>query len=169
MSMPGRAELAHRPEHLLALLGRPAYPRITPTTGCPRTGSGTKSSGRRGDARDPAAHLVGRVEHEVTPEPDDVDGHGRGVHQDAREDHGRHRVQPEVERGDDTEVAASAAEAPEQLRVLGSRRGDRAAVGGDDLGREQVVAGEAELALEPAAATAEREPADARCSARGRP
>ena len=39
---------------------------------------------------------------------------------------------------------------------------DDAPVGGDDLGLDQVVAGEAELALEPAAAAAEREPGDAR-------
>ena len=57
--------------------------------------------------------------------------------------------------------------APEQVGVLVGRRGDLAAVGGDHLGREQVVAREAELALEPAAAAPEREPGDAGASTRG--
>ena len=39
--------------------------------------------------------------------------------------------------------------------------GQEAAVGGDDVGREQVVAGQAVLALQPADAAAEREPGDA--------
>src|SRR5436190_8637512 len=66
-----------------------------------------------------------------------------------------------MERGDDAEVAAAAAQAPEQIGVLGFGRDDLAAVGGDDLGLHEVVAGEAELALEPTAAAAEREATDA--------
>src|SRR5436190_446280 len=66
-----------------------------------------------------------------------------------------------MERGDDAEVAAAAAQAPEQIGVLGFGRDDLAAVGGDDLGLHEVVASEAELALEPTAAAAEREAADA--------
>src|SRR5205085_1647935 len=63
--------------------------------------------------------------------------------------------------GDDAEVAAAATEPPEELGVLVFGRGDDLALGGDDVGADQVVGGEAELALEPAAAGAEREADDA--------
>ena len=69
------------------------------------------------------------------------------------------RVEPEGEAGDDAEVAAAAAQPPEQVGVLGVGRVTTAPVGGDDLGFDQVVAREPELALEPTAAAAEREPA----------
>jgi hypothetical protein len=67
----------------------------------------------------------------------------------------------ELEGGDDAEVAAAAAQRPEEVRVLVGRRADEAPVGGDQLAGEQVVAGEPVLALEPARAAAEREPGDA--------
>ena len=74
---------------------------------------------------------------------------------------GPDRVQLERELGDDAEVAAAAAQAPEQVGVLVVGRGHDAAVGGHDLGLDQVVAREAELALEPPAAAAEGEAGDA--------
>ena len=52
--------------------------------------------------------------------------------------------------------------APEQIGVLVVVRDDDLAVGRHDVGREEVVAGEAVLALEPAAAAAGREAGDAR-------
>ena len=67
-----------------------------------------------------------------------------------------------MERGHDAEVAPAAAQAPEQLRVLVRGGHDLTPVGGDHLGLDQVVADEAELALEPTAATAEREAREAR-------
>ena len=71
------------------------------------------------------------------------------------------RVQPEGELGDDAEVAAAAAERPEQVRVLLLARGDDGAVGRDDLGGQQVVAGQAVAAAEVADAAAEGQSADA--------
>ena len=54
------------------------------------------------------------------------------------------RVQPVLERGDDAEVAAAAAQRPEQVRRSRRRwRATQLAVGGDDVGRQQVVAGQA--------------------------
>src|SRR5213596_2122377 len=44
-----------------------------------------------------------------------------------------------MERGDDAEVAAAAAQAPEQIGVLGFGRDDLAAVGGDNLVKAEVV------------------------------
>ncbi len=114
-----------------------------------------------GDEREPAAHLVGRAEHEVAVEAHEVAPHRRWEDQHAAEKQRRDRVQLEVERGHDAEVAASAPEAPEQIGVLVGGRDHLASVRGHHLGLDEVVAGEPELPLEPAAAAAEREPGDA--------
>jgi hypothetical protein len=71
-------------------------------------------------------------------------------------------VQPELELGHDAEVAAAAAQAPEQLRVARSVDLQPLAVGGHQLVGGNVVAREPQLPREPAHPAAEREPADAR-------
>ena len=50
------------------------------------------------------------------------------------------RVQPVLELGDHAEVAAAAAQRPEQVRVLLGAGPQHLAGGGDDLGGQQVVA-----------------------------
>src|SRR5204863_762022 len=72
-------------------------------------------------------------------------------------DHRPHLVQPEHERRDDPEVAAAAADAPVEVRVLARAALDETAVGRDHVRGEEVVAGQAALALEPATAAPERE------------
>jgi hypothetical protein len=72
-----------------------------------------------------------------------------------------HRVEPELELGHDAEVAAPAAQPPEQIGLGGLVDTQPPAVGGDQLVRLHVVARQAEPAREPAHAAAEREPADA--------
>ena len=72
------------------------------------------------------------------------------------------RLEPELERRRDPEVPAGAAEAPEQLGLVGLGRADEAAVGGDELDRGQVVDRQPEVALETADAAAEGQPGDAR-------
>ena len=69
-------------------------------------------------------------------------------------------VQTELELGDDPEVPPAAAKAPEQVLVLPLVDLQRVAVCGDDLVRDNVVAGEAESPGEPAHASAEGQPAD---------
>ena len=49
------------------------------------------------------------------------------------------RVQPELELGDDAEVPAATADAPEQVRVHVLARGHQLALGGDHVDRDQVV------------------------------
>ena len=71
------------------------------------------------------------------------------------------RVQPELELGHDAEVAAAAAQAPEQLRVAGLVDTQPLALGRDQLVRRDVVARQPEPAREPAHPAAERQPADA--------
>ena len=80
-------------------------------------------------------------------------------------------MEPVDERGHDAEVAAAAADRPEEVRVLVGARPQQLAVGGDDVGGEQVVAGQAVLAVEPAdAATSVRPamPVDRDCPERSR-
>ena len=68
---------------------------------------------------------------------------------------------PVLEGGDDPEVAAAAAQRPEQLGVAVRPATTRSPVGRHDLGPDQVVAGEALGARQPADPAAQRQPADA--------
>ena len=70
-------------------------------------------------------------------------------------------VQGELERGDDAEVPAAAAQRPEQVLVLVLARDEDAAVGGDHLGAHEVVARQAAAAREVADAPAQRQTAHA--------
>ncbi len=70
-------------------------------------------------------------------------------------------VQPELELGDDPEVAAATAYRPEQVGVLVRRGAPNLAVGGDDLHRFEVVDAQPGLAGQPAHPAAEGEPTDA--------
>jgi hypothetical protein len=72
------------------------------------------------------------------------------------------RMQAKLDLRSDAEVAAPAAQPPQQLGVAAGARPDHAAVRGDELGGDQVVAGETELCGEMADAAAEGEPGDAR-------
>ena len=63
-------------------------------------------------------------------------------------------VEPELEAGDDPEVAAAAAQCPEQILVLIVAGRDLPAIGENDIGREQVVDGEPHAAGEVAEAAA---------------
>ncbi len=85
--------------------------------------------------------------------------HGLGavVEHERVGDLGAHRVQAELERGDDAEVAAAAAQRPEKVGVLVGGRTHDLAAGGHQLGGVQVVAAEAVLASQPPDAAAERE------------
>ena len=69
-------------------------------------------------------------------------------------------VQPELEPGRDAEVAAAAADRPEQVRVRLGVHAQELAVGGHDLGGQQVVDRQAVLADEVADAAAQGDPAD---------
>jgi hypothetical protein len=85
-----------------------------------------------------------------------------GLPENRSGDHGRaDEVQREPERSDHPEVAAAAAQRPEQIRVFVGRRADDAALGCDDLGGQQVVDSEPVFAHEPPDPTTEREAGDA--------
>jgi len=76
--------------------------------------------------------------------------------------HHRQRMEPVRERGHDPEVAAPAAEGPEQVGVGGLGHLEDVAVRIDELDGEQVVGGEAVLRHQPTEAAAERQPGDPR-------
>ncbi len=70
-------------------------------------------------------------------------------------------MQLELELRDDPEVAAAAAEAAQELRILALAGVHELAVGSDDVRTDQVVAGEPVAAHQPADPAAEREASDA--------
>src|SRR2546421_918837 len=53
--------------------------------------------------------------------------------------HRRDAVQPESKSGDDTEVSATAANCPEQIRIRIGIRLHETAIGEDNIGREKIV------------------------------
>ncbi len=71
-------------------------------------------------------------------------------------------MQTVLEGGYDAEIAAAAAQRPEQIRVVGGTRLPEHAVRGDHIGRDQVVDGEPVFAHQPAQPAAERQTGDAR-------
>ena len=71
------------------------------------------------------------------------------------------RVQPELEPGRHAEVAAPAADRPEEVRMRLGIRAHQPAVRGHDLGSQQVVDRQAVLADEISDPAAQREPANA--------
>jgi hypothetical protein len=70
-------------------------------------------------------------------------------------------MEPELEAGDDAEVAAAAAQRPEKIGVLGGAGAHHFAGRRHDLGRLQVVDGHPVLAAQPAEAAAQRQPGKA--------
>ena len=91
-------------------------------------------------------------------EPGDRLGRGR---QDEHPADGRgDLVEAELEAGHDPEVAAAATDGPEQVRVVVGVDPQALAVGGHDVGGEEVVDGQAVLAHEVADTPARGEPAE---------
>ena len=86
---------------------------------------------------------------------------GDRVDDQAAQHVGADGVESELEAGDDAEVAAAAAERPEEVGVLGGAGAHHLAGRGHDLGGLEVVDRHAVLAAEPAEAAAERQSGDA--------
>ncbi len=113
--------------------------------------------GRRAQVQEGEAQPFGGVAHDVAVERHQLAAAGGRVERQPGEHLALDRVQAELERGDHAEVAAAAAQRPEQLGMLVRGRAHLLALGGHELDGEQVVAGQAVLALEPAGPAAERE------------
>ena len=111
------------------------------------------------DAAD-RGHLVRQVVRPGAPRLQDL---GRPVDREP-EDAGvdlRDREEVELDRRDDPEGAAAAAERPEQVRLVRPVGADEVARGRDDLDRGDLVGADAVLAREPGEAAAERVADDA--------
>lgn len=98
---------------------------------------------------------------EVAVETQHLAGLGQRVEHHATQDGRADRVQLKLERCGHAEVPATATQRPEQVGVLAFAGGHELAIGGHQVDGEQVVAGEAVLAHQPAEAAAERQTADA--------
>ena len=128
---------------------------------CPWTASGSQGTG--GALRIPAATessggdvFVQRAERLEDP------GRLLGPPGDRpSEDLGAHRCEPVGEAGHHAEVAAPAAQGPEQIGVLGLGRADDARVGGHHVEGDDAVAGPAEAAGQVPEPAAQGEPGDA--------
>ena len=123
--------------------------------------SGNRSTGGTVITREEAVDGARRRGHELA-----VEAHHLGRLLDRPERRARHhggadRVRAELERGDDAEVAAAAAQRPEQVGVLVGAGVHLRAVGQHHVGADQAVDREPEAARQVAEAAAEREPADA--------
>ena len=105
-------------------------------------------------------HAVGRVLRPRRPGREHALGLGPVPEHEAGVDLAQ-RVELELERGDDAEVAAAAAQRPEQLGIVVRVRADQLAVGGHQLDRGDAVGLQAVAAGEPAHAAAERVAGDA--------
>jgi hypothetical protein len=79
---------------------------------------------------------------------------------DQATEHRRDRVRLEAEGGHDPEIAAAAAEGPEEVGMLFGARRQQGAVGGNDFERNDVVATQAVLADQPADSAPQRQPGD---------
>ena len=120
-----------------------------------------KGSGGAVDEREPAADLVGRARHVVAVGAPDAGRLGARPQHHPGEDDRADRVQVERQLGDDAEVAAAAAQAPQQLAVAIHPGAHDLAVRGDDLGSDQALAADPVHALDPAAAAAQGQPGHA--------
>ena len=113
---------------------------------------------RRAPVDDDRRQLVGHVLDPLAVEAQEV---GRVLH--PPEDRPRDQRRPDwveakLELGDDPEVRAGAADAPEEVGVLALARADELAVGRDQVDRHELVDRQAVLPLQPADPAAEREP-----------
>ena len=108
--------------------------------------AGGDAEGRTGGERldaDVGRELLGRLGGEIPVEPEDL-ARTRGRVRDRAAEHGRQGVEPVLQRRDNAEVPAATAEPPQKVRPLLGARPHQAAIGGDDVRRQQVVAGKAE-------------------------
>src|SRR5439155_19591173 len=108
-----------------------------------------------------AAEIARRADREVAEAAERLANSLSGEYEAACDDT-LERMQAELESRRDAEVAARAAERPEELGVLSGTRVDDGPVRSDELGADEVVAREAVLRRQVADAAAECQPRNAR-------
>ena len=83
---------------------------------------------------------VRRGGDEIAIKAENIPGPGHRVNQQARQDRAD-RVELELKRGDDAEVSAATAQAPEEIFVFAGAGREEAPVGSDDVSGEEIVTG----------------------------
>src|SRR5262249_14731199 len=104
--------------------------------------------------------FIRRSCRDLSVTPDQVLRLSEGINDQAGHHLWAEWVQGKLEGRDDAEIAAAAAQRPKQVRVVFLARSDLPTVGGDDVGGDEIVDGQTELAADPAKSAAEREPGD---------
>ena len=96
------------------------------------------------------AQRLRRFRHEVAPQWQDLIcpllGIGRGAEHELR----LNRVQRKLERHDNSEIAATAAQRPQEIGILRLARANEPTVGGDDIRGQQVVGSKSMAPTQPA-------------------
>lgn len=141
--------------------GRHAHPEVAAGVADPDGGHrlaphlrGQERQRREVHQRDRGRHLVRLFGGPCGVLGEDVLGVGHRVQQRAAVHHVQ-LDQAHLQRGDDAEVAGAALQPPEQPGVVGFADGDEVDVRVDNFGRDDRLAGEAEVPAEPAEAAAE--------------
>jgi hypothetical protein len=116
---------------------------------------------RRGQRRDYRTHALRELEQVVPGEGQRSGGVGHRPEEQPKVGQWIDLVECVDELGHDPEVGAGPAQCPHQIGLALVGDGDGAAVGGDQRGGDQVVAGQAMLGRQPTYAAGEREPGHA--------
>ena len=123
---------------------------------------GRQEGQRRGLAHDhPAGELIGRRLQKAAILLEERSRVVQRMHHQAGQDLRSKLVKLELEGGDYSKIAAPAAERPKQVRILRRAGPHQMALGGDDVGRKEIVDRQTEFARDPAKAAAERQPRNA--------
>ena len=149
----GRAKFPDWPQDLLPFLERPAVAHRHDAHFGSVVGGAQAAYG---------VQLIGALPGEVAVEPQVLFGLRKGVEQHARQHHRTHGMELVLKGGDHAKVAAAAPDAPEEVLVLTGADVAELTVGGDDIGGDEVVAGQAVPARQPADAAPQGEAGDAR-------
>ena len=106
-------------------------------------------------------HLVGHIGGELADQGEQFLCFVVRVDQVTRQHRWADGMQLVLERGNDAEITPTAPKAPQQVGVLVGVGGEHTAIGGDHVGRDQVVATEAVVTGQPSDAASQRKTGDA--------
>src|SRR5215212_2545583 len=109
--------------------------------------------------RSRGGQLIGAVARELVVETKKVASLGRWIPQPASQ-HGTDGMKLVLERGDHAEVSTATPNPPEEILVLLVAGRYQPSIGGHHVGRDEVVAGKAVFAVEPAETASEGETGD---------
>ena len=155
------AELLQRPHHLDPVLGRAGVAGPDHHDRLAVHVLGQERQRRSHPQVEDRRQLIGRRGDELAVEAQHLAGILERMEDRSGEHDRPHGVKPVLERGNDAEVAAAAAEAPEEVRVLILAGGENLAIGRHQVDRDEVVDRGPVLSHQPADTAAQGEARDA--------